>query len=58
VRGIESEIAAIEARKPLLAERRMREHISAVERLVFSSDLQPAEESATAAPTRDPEVSS
>ncbi len=29
---------AIEARKPLVAERRMREHIHAIERLVFSSE--------------------
>ena len=49
---------AIEARNPLVAERRMREHISAIERLVFSSELQPAEESATTAPTHDSEVSS
>ena len=49
---------AIEARKPLVAERRMREHISAIERLVFSSELQPTEESATTAPTHDSEVSS
>lgn len=44
---------AIEARKPLMAERRMREHISAVERLVFSSELQPTEESAATAPEHD-----
>jgi len=49
---------AIEARNPLVAERRMREHISAIERLAFSSELQPAEESATTAPTHDSEVSS
>ncbi|MGD0263973.1 MAG: FadR/GntR family transcriptional regulator [Candidatus Methylomirabilota bacterium] len=49
---------AIEARKPLVAERRMREHIHAIERLVFSSEQQPAGESAITAPTHDAEVSS
>lgn len=49
---------AIEARNPLVAERRMREHISAIERLVFSSEPQPAEERAITAPTPDSEVSS
>ena len=49
---------AIEARKPLVAERRMREHIHAIERLVFSSEQQPVGESATTASTHDAEVSS
>jgi GntR family transcriptional repressor for pyruvate dehydrogenase complex len=49
---------AIEARKPLVAERRMREHIHAIERLVFSSEQQPAGGPETTAPTRDAEVSS
>ncbi|MFI5339916.1 MAG: FadR/GntR family transcriptional regulator [Candidatus Methylomirabilales bacterium] len=49
---------AIEVRNPLVAERRMREHISAIERLVFSSEPQPTEEPAITAPTPDSEVSS
>lgn len=49
---------AIEVRKPLVAERRMREHIHAIERLVFSSEQQAIEGPATIAPTHVPGVSS
>jgi len=49
---------AIEARNPLVAERRMREHISAIERLVFSSEQQPIERPAIIAPTYVSGVSS
>jgi GntR family transcriptional repressor for pyruvate dehydrogenase complex len=49
---------AIEARKPLVAERQMREHILAIERLVFSSELQPEGTAASTAPAHDAEVSS
>ncbi len=49
---------AIEARKPLVAERRMREHIRAIERAVFSSEEQPAEDRSTTGPPYDSEVSS
>jgi GntR family transcriptional repressor for pyruvate dehydrogenase complex len=41
---------AIEARNPLVAERRMREHIQAIERLVFSSEQQPIGEPRAVAP--------
>ena len=51
-------LRAIEARNPLVAEHRMREHIHAIERLVFSSEQQPTEEPATTAPAHDSEVSS
>ncbi len=50
-------LRAIEARNPLVAERRMREHIAGIERLVFSSDRQPAEGPTITAPTQDSEVS-
>lgn len=54
----EAILHAIEARNPLVAERRMREHIRGIERLVFSSEQQPAEGPTTTAPTQDSEVSS
>lgn len=46
-------LQAIEARNPLVAERRMREHIRAIEQLIFSSEKQPAEEPATTASTHE-----
>ena len=49
---------AIEARNPLVAERRMREHVSSIERLVFASKQASTEEPATARPAPDSEVSS
>jgi GntR family transcriptional repressor for pyruvate dehydrogenase complex len=36
-------LAAIEARKPTLAARRMQAHIRSLERVLFTTDLQPAE---------------
>ena len=52
-------LGAIEARKPLIAERRMREHISAIERLMFSSEPQPeAEGASTTTAPKGPEVNS
>lgn len=51
-------LSAIEARDPAAAERRMREHIHAIERLVFSSEQQAIEGPATIAPTHVPGVSS
>jgi GntR family transcriptional regulator, transcriptional repressor for pyruvate dehydrogenase complex len=47
---------AIEARKPLVAERRMREHILGIERLVFSSELQTVGTPASTTPAHDAEV--
>ena len=44
---------AIEVRNPLLAERRMRDHIAGIERLVFASEQQAAEEPATTASTHE-----
>ena len=49
---------AIEVRNPLLAERRMREHIISIERLVFASEQSPSEEVETTDPARGTEVSS
>jgi GntR family transcriptional repressor for pyruvate dehydrogenase complex len=46
-------LQAIEARNPLVAERRMREHIRAIEQLIFSSEKQPTEEPATTASTHE-----
>ena len=46
-------LQAIEARNPLMAERRMREHIRAIEQLIFSSAKQPTEEPATAPSTHE-----
>jgi GntR family transcriptional repressor for pyruvate dehydrogenase complex len=51
-------LRAIEERKPLAAERRMREHIHAIERLVFSSEQHSTEEPATTDSMNDSEVSS
>jgi GntR family transcriptional repressor for pyruvate dehydrogenase complex len=51
-------LGAIEARNPRVAERRMREHIRDIERLVFSTEQQPTEERATIALTHDAGVSS
>ena len=51
-------LRAIEARNPLLAERRMRDHIAAIERLVFSSEQQPTGEPDVVAPSLVPETAS
>jgi GntR family transcriptional repressor for pyruvate dehydrogenase complex len=44
---------AIETRNPLVAERRMRDHIRAIEQMIFSSEQQPTDEPATAAWTHE-----
>ena len=51
-------LQAIEARNSLVAERRMREHIREIERLVFSPEQQPTEEPASTPSPQSPEVSS
>jgi DNA-binding GntR family transcriptional regulator len=49
---------AIEAGNPLIAERRMREHIRAIERLAFSSEQQSIGEPESTPPRLVSEVSS
>lgn len=51
-------LRAIETRDPVAAERRMREHIRAIERLVFSVRQQTARHEPTTAPPHPPETSS
>jgi GntR family transcriptional repressor for pyruvate dehydrogenase complex len=51
-------LSAIEARSPVAAERRMRDHIRAIEGLAFSVEQQPAGTPATAAPAHPEEVAS
>jgi GntR family transcriptional repressor for pyruvate dehydrogenase complex len=51
-------LQAIEARNPLVAERRMREHIREIEGLVFSPEQQPTGEPASTPSTHSSEVSS
>ena len=49
-------LSAIEARDPAAAERRMRDHIREIEKLVFSAGERPAGEPASSGPSPQPGV--